>query len=35
MFIVITEVNAAILTKKITEVIKYNPKNIGKNVCAN
>ena len=32
---VITEVNDAILTKKTIEVIKYNPKNIGKNVIDN
>ena len=32
---VIIEVRAAIFTKNITEVIKNNPKNIGKNVIAN
>jgi hypothetical protein len=33
--IVIIDVKDAILTKKITDVIKNNPKNIGKNVIAN
>jgi len=32
---VITEVNAAIFTKNIIEVIKNNPKKMGKNVIDN
>ena len=33
--IVIIDVNEAIFTKKTIDVIKYNPKKIGKNVIAN
>ena len=33
--IVIIDVKEAIFTKKTIDVIKYNPKNIGKNVIAN
>jgi len=34
-FIVIIDVKLAIFTKNTIEVIKNNPKNIGKNVTAN
>lgn len=34
-FIVIIDVSEAIFTKNTIEVIKYNPKKIGKNVIAN